>query len=151
MSTRCLIGKVETNGKIRAIYCQHDGYPDGVGQTLVDFYDGSNIDRLLDLGDLSSLGNNPETVPDYWTSDDDYFHERALSGEFCISYRDRGETDIDAKVYNSSREYYRDAKSCWAEFAYLFINNKWFVSDLYQDEDEIEFVSVEDVIKKGHF
>lgn len=151
MSTRCMIGKVEENGKIRCIYCHHDGYPDGVGQTLVDFYDESNIDELLDLGDLSSLGNNPMTVSDYWTSDDPYVRDQAFSGEFCISYRDRGETNIDAKVYNSSRECYKDARSCWAEFLYLFINNKWFVSDMSSDEDELELVSVEDVIEQGSF
>ncbi len=34
MSTRCLIGRKVDNNKVEYIYCHHDGYLDGVGETL---------------------------------------------------------------------------------------------------------------------
>lgn len=146
MSTRSLIGKVEKNGKIRAIYCHHDGYLEGVGQTLVDFYsDESKIDDLLNLGDLSSLGETAETFPDYWTGD------AASSPEFCISYRDRGESNVDAKEYDSERDFYKAADSLWAEYIYLFKNGEWYtfnvISDELTDEDNFKLVTVEDAIR----
>jgi hypothetical protein len=38
MSTRSMIGIQQEDGKIEAIYCHYDGYPEGVGQTLADHY-----------------------------------------------------------------------------------------------------------------
>lgn len=155
MSTRCLIGKVEKNGKIRAIYCHHDGYLDGVGQTLVDYYnDESTIDELLDLGDLSVLGETPDTIPEYWTSDDTEVQAKMSSGEFCVSYRDRGESNIDAKEYDSERDYYKAANFLWAEYIYLFKNDRWYtfnvISDELTDEDNFELVTVEDAMNGEH-
>ena len=36
MSTRSYIGKKHNDDTFTAIYCHFDGYPEGVGQTLVD-------------------------------------------------------------------------------------------------------------------
>ena len=57
MSTRCLICKKLPDGKVRGIYCHHDGNLRWVGRTLLDCYaDDRKIDALLDLGAISSLG-----------------------------------------------------------------------------------------------
>lgn len=57
MSTRALIAKELKNGKYKTIYCHSDGYPKGVGKTLLTEYNTEEkLDALLDLGDLSILG-----------------------------------------------------------------------------------------------
>lgn len=62
MSTRSRIGIIrEANTDrmvIESIYCHFDGYPEGVGQTLIDHWtDPKKVNRLIALGDLSSLGS----------------------------------------------------------------------------------------------
>ena len=56
MSTGCYIGKYDGDS-IKAIYCHHDGYPNGVGQMLKEHYTSDNkIDELISLGAITSLG-----------------------------------------------------------------------------------------------
>ncbi|WP_276953347.1 hypothetical protein [Helicobacter rodentium] len=38
MGTRSRIGILKENGKIEAVYCQFDGYYEGVGETLKEHY-----------------------------------------------------------------------------------------------------------------
>ena len=65
MSTRCLICKKLPDGKVRGIYCHHDGNLRWVGRTLLDCYtDEKRIDALLDLGAISSLGKTPDHADD---------------------------------------------------------------------------------------
>lgn len=125
MSTRSRISVVNENGKIRSIYCHHDGYLDYVGKKLVDFYDTEKvINQLMDLGDLSTLGNNPVSDKKYWNS-----FEYQLTGyneEFCVAYRDRGETNIDAREFNSFDEFKEAFPYIQEEYNYVFMNGKWY-------------------------
>jgi hypothetical protein len=58
MATRSLIG-IKLGDYIKTIYCHWDGYPEGVGQTLVDHYSTpAAITELMELGDVSSLGTS---------------------------------------------------------------------------------------------
>lgn len=43
-----------------AIYCHYDGHPTGVGRTLFSNYGSENIEALINLGSLSSLGRKLE-------------------------------------------------------------------------------------------
>ena len=38
MATRCIIGKKEKDGAVKCIHCNFDGYLDGVGRLLNDYY-----------------------------------------------------------------------------------------------------------------
>jgi hypothetical protein len=59
MATRSLIGIKLDNEIVKTIYCHWDGYPEGVGQTLVDHYSTpAAITELMELGDVSSLGTS---------------------------------------------------------------------------------------------
>lgn len=61
MATRSNIGARQEDGTIRVIYCHWDGYPEGVGATLAEHYtESAKIDALLNLGDLSTLGDTVE-------------------------------------------------------------------------------------------
>lgn len=56
MSTRARIGIQLESGTIRSVYCHHDGYLDGVGETLKKHYNKPELVRkLVNLGDFSSL------------------------------------------------------------------------------------------------
>ncbi|HJJ28180.1 MAG TPA: hypothetical protein O0X70_02165 [Methanocorpusculum sp.] len=61
MSTRCYIGVRNHDESATFIYCHCDGYPQGVGQTLLNFYpDRAKVNQLIGLGDLFSLGTSIE-------------------------------------------------------------------------------------------
>ncbi len=119
MATSATISYERPDGKIRSIYCHWDGYIEGVGKTLIEHYNGSNLDALMDLGDLSILGNIPQSDAKGWDisapRDDDY----------CLSYRDRGETDTDAVEYADFNEF--KEKAYLQEYNYLYCYNTWYV------------------------
>jgi hypothetical protein len=123
MSTRSRIGIVrEFDAKhmvvVESIYCHFDGYPEGVGQMLLDHWtDEAKINRLIALGDLSSLGRvigrkhdfdthlgtyvggRPHDHPDGYDAGTFVPSEAAKKG-WCLFYgRDRGEPDTTSRVH----------------------------------------------------
>jgi hypothetical protein len=61
MATRSTIGLKTSDGKITAIYCHWDGYPEGVGAGLVQFYNTpQQVAELINLGGISSLQDTME-------------------------------------------------------------------------------------------
>lgn len=108
MSTRSRIGIIRSKPEdsppiVESIYCHFDGYPEGVGQMLLDHWTTkTKINRLIRLGDLSALGS--EIGEDQGTS---WFDERYATlyadgasasdprRNWCLAYRrDRGEKDV---------------------------------------------------------
>lgn len=110
MSTRSLIG-IKDNKGITSVYCHFDGYLDGVGITLLKYYDTEEkIYELLEKGDMSSLGEYIGT---------------------CEFYYQRGEDDVDAQtipadVPNIKDAYYKSGQNRWADYVYLFEDGKWY-------------------------
>lgn len=106
MSTRSLIGytkNLNNRTKITYVYCHFDGYPSGVGQTLVENYNTEEkIKELVSKGDLSSLGKTLE------------------SSEFYI---DRGEdfSQIAPKCV-SKKEF--SGEHSWIDYVYVFCCNQ---------------------------
>lgn len=120
MATRSMIGIQQEDGKVRAIYCHYDGYPEGVGQTLADYYQTTDkVEALLNLGDLSVLSNEIGEKQD--------FDNRETRNEnWCLAYgRDRGEANTEAKDFNYVGAYLEYARNSCAEFAYIFTTNGW--------------------------
>ena len=61
MGTRSMIGMVEADGSVSAIYCNWDGYLSHNGNLLDKHYDSDvKVAELLALGDLSTLGATPQ-------------------------------------------------------------------------------------------
>ena len=55
MATRSTIA-IKQGNTIRAIYCHWDGYPEGVGATLANYYNNETVaTALINLGGFSSL------------------------------------------------------------------------------------------------
>lgn len=56
MSTNSRIGYQRKDGTIRSVYVHQDGYPTGVGATLIANHDSAREAlRLLSIGDISAL------------------------------------------------------------------------------------------------
>ena len=59
MATRSTIALEYADGTVGQVYCHWDGYLDHNGQILQEHYqDPFKVRALLDLGDLSSLGDD---------------------------------------------------------------------------------------------
>jgi len=161
MSTRCRIGIKNENGTITSIYCHHDGYPEGVGKTLVENYQTEEkIRKLLALGDMSSLGNEPVDNPNAWN--DAALREAMKNGNYleaykqlnpddmCNTYKSRGE-DVPASDSEDEKQYLKDTDSCWGEFAYLFKDGQWFVKGIYAEEMEepLDWITVDEALRRN--
>lgn len=113
MSTHAAIIQQTPAGEFRGIYVHSDGYPEHTGRILAEHYtDERQVDALIGLGDLSSVGATPEE---------------------CIAYhRDRGELKrIRGSV---SLDWLRQQID--ASYYYLWTNGEWktFTSREFYDE-----------------
>ena len=150
MSTRCRIGIENKDGTITSIYCHHDGYPEVVGEILVNHYKTEEkIRKLLELGDMSSLGTEPVENPRGWEmpkagmADWMKAYMESHPENQCVIYKTRGE-DCPAKTHKDIEEYQRHSRDCLGEYAYLCKSGEWFVLEY----DDAELKSVERVLEK---
>jgi hypothetical protein len=132
MGTRSRIGMKLENGTIKSIYCHLDGYPEYVGAILKKHYTNpEKIAQLLELGDISSLGpeigkQHPFSPTEAHLTIDAY---DKMYGKMTRAYgRDRGETNIEAQISRTKEEFLNISPD--AEYAYLFVNNKWTTKKL---------------------
>lgn len=99
MSTRSAIGKLNENGTVDGVYCHFDGYPDGVGQTLMDWIAGQPMERrnfvidklLAERVGWSQLAGTDIDLPPSW--DERRWDAPKPEREAPQSYTARGETD----------------------------------------------------------
>lgn len=114
MSTRSYIGIVNKDGTVRAIYHHFDGYLSYLGRMLTTHYQTEErVNKLLDLGDISSIGTEPVGTWD---------EERTRDRSKCYTYRERGETGVDARTYKSIDEF---LDYCREDYTYLFNDGEW--------------------------
>jgi len=123
MSTHARIGLMLHDGTIKHSYVHFDGYPTGVGKTLVEHYNSEEtIQELLSFGDMSYLTPiiNPEGEHSFNKPED---------GVTVFYGRDRGETGIDAEI--NSMDELHNIHSNSVDFFYLYVNKVWQVYDVY--------------------
>ena len=61
MSTNAMIYKKMQDNSVKGIYLHWDGYPSWAGDKLINHYTTEDkVQRLIELGAISVLGNNPE-------------------------------------------------------------------------------------------
>ena len=101
------------NKKVKVIYVHSDGYPYGVGKTLIDHYNRRELVELLfEHGDASYLGD---------TIDECSFYMRDWNrGDKCPTQNYRDE-------WMFMRHIGGDA---FIEYIYIFKDNRWHVSEL---------------------
>ena len=121
MATRCAIARKTEGGKIEAIYCHFDGYPEYTGRMLVEHYNSPEaVEELLSYGDASYIGSTLELC--------EFYH------------RDRKESwkDVGTRVFDSEDEFFEWAYFCGAEFVYLFDGSMWRCFDRQGYEIKLE-------------
>jgi len=113
MSTRSYIGVRNTDGTVNHIYCHFDGYPEGVGATLIEHYANPNrVNELMKLGDLSVLGK--------FIGEKQDFDKRVR--DCCLAYsRDRGDANTEA-IPHLFEEIIKDQM---VDYVYIFDGDHW--------------------------
>lgn len=120
MGTPCAIGMKQTDGCVRAIRCNYDGYVGYAGAILGGWYtEPSKIEALLALGDLSELDCELDT---------------------CVAYhRDRGEQLRPTRHFASVEDFQNTAESKMSvNYLYLYEDGKWSVYGVYQTDEWME-------------
>lgn len=149
MSTRCRIGIDKGDGVIRSIYCHHDGYlKGGVGETLRDYYRLVNkADKLIRLGDISSLGPEPVSCPENWVLGINPFYE---GKPLTLAYKDCPDEDnVKPKTSETYRDFFELCCDSGAGHAYVFDPNKkdWKAYFVYTPDNVKEYGWVSEVIE----
>lgn len=119
MATRSTIALQYADGTVDMVYCHWDGYLEHNGRILRDHWsDPFKLQRLIDLGDLSSLGRDIGSQHGFGEDTQD-----------CTFYgRDRGEQDIQARRFKDFDDYVTNAQ--FEEFNYLLTQDEgWIVND----------------------
>ena len=119
MGTRSNIALVKKGGAVEAVYCQHDGYPEGIGKTLAKRYDTEEeVAALLELGAIWILRGTLKTCVFFRrdfggrNTEENTRAERYASLAECVAAQD-GNVDI--------------------EWLYLFADDRWWVRPLRGD------------------
>jgi hypothetical protein len=115
MSTRCYIGIENKDKTVSAIYCHHDGYPNGVGEMLKKHYwFEDSVKKLVALGGISSLAPQIGEKNDFYNPD----------YNFVLAYsRDRNEA-LEILSFDSKEQYINE-KDLHIEWRYLFTDDQW--------------------------
>jgi hypothetical protein len=120
MATRSRIGLMLEDGTIKHSYCHYDGYPAGVGETLVAFYnDVDKVKELLSFGDMSFLAQKVHPKGEHTFNNPEI-------GVTVFYNRDRGESDVDS-VVTSMDEYHSVKYSTCIDYLYVFSGGQWWV------------------------
>lgn len=108
MATRADIIVQCADGDFKKIYSHWDGYIEGVGATLLTHYNSQELaEAIVNHGDISSL------------------YETIEKSEFYG--RDRGEDDVEAKVYSSFEKAVHPAHGR-NEYTYVWKDGTWVVA-----------------------
>lgn len=124
MSTRSAIITQTPDGLFTGIYCHYDGYPAGVGQTLLDHYTHrTTVNELIELKDISSLGQRVKPIGPH-----SFSHPE--KGTTIAYERDRGE-EIDVVKSQSLDEISQRFINDYAcEYIYFFNeNSEWMCNN----------------------
>lgn len=119
MGTSSTVTAKMGDGTYRTAYVNFDGYLNGVGRTLVDYYKNQEkVEALLAHGDMSCLYGSPEMT-------EGHSYETPVPG-YCIYYgRDRGETGIECSTGATFEESLRNKGA--QGYDYLWDGEQWVI------------------------
>jgi len=144
MSTNAAIGMAMPNGTIKAVYLHWDGYitDGGAGEILAEHYaDRKKVEKLIALGFLSSLGAKVDpdpATPHTWAN--------PQPGVTMAYHRDRNDPLVPAVKVMNKESFPEQAKDLWAEYAYLFENERWLVCNLHLNAKPWKWKVLSDVL-----
>lgn len=121
MGTRSTISAKMSDGQIKTIYCHWDGYLENNGEILFDYYSTQDkIEKLVNLGDISALGNSTDCP-------EGHSYEDPIEG-YTIAYcRERGD-EFRILEFQDREEIIENAIQA---FNYYWDGEKWYV---YEEE-----------------
>ncbi len=117
-STNGIIAYEWEDGSVEGVYCHWDCYPEAAGQILLDHYDLEKTRKLMDLGGISSLGEEIEPPEGAEHSYDDPF-----PGVTVAYHRDRGERREPNITAPSVPAFLRKAPCM--EYIYILRGGSW--------------------------
>jgi hypothetical protein len=122
MATRSRIAIETESGIVNAVYCHWDGYVEGVGRTLFNHYDKEKLEKLIKLGDISSLREKIEPIGE---------HHTFMNPEDNVTvayHRDRGE-DFHSTHYLNIDDLFDNSFENGVEYVYcLNKDGVWLVN-----------------------
>ena len=138
MSTRARIGILLPDDSILSVYHHFDGYPEGLGVKLVDYYNTyEKASELIDGGNMSNCYS--DSVFDVETGE---FHP--VADPQPTYYGGDDEAPILSKNFDEFTQI-----DCWQEYSYIFVTDRWVGYAIKQNYDEnyekIVSVTVEEV------
>lgn len=127
MATRSAIVEKTDTGEFRGIYCHGNGYLSHNGRILLEHYTNPlKVSELISLGDISSLGI--KVSPD---ENEPHSYDHPAKNVTVAYLRDRQEDPEEVcTTVGSSLEEVLDCIDY--SFAYVFINNEWYLYDYEQ-------------------
>ena len=166
MSTRSNIAIQKPNGTILSIYVHSDGYPDGVGQCLIDNYKTYiSAEKLFRYGDASYLGSTLKECSFYhrdWHRDLDKAHvhknfesfKKFYSGdifiEFVYLFKD-GQWNVSTQKHFKTKDGYDHGSFCYYTKFEPVITNKEYIKykDKHEKHAEVKMISKIGEMLKG--
>lgn len=138
MATRSRIAIERADGRVESIYCHWDGHPDTNGATLLENYrDRAKVEKLIALGDISSLGEEVEPKGEH-------SFENPEEGVTVAYHRDRGDALRKPRV-DQSRE--RFVRSDVEEYGYLFtLEGEWLFVNGHKNPSTREAIALSEVV-----
>ena len=128
MATRSRIAIENTDGTVTSIYCHWDGYPEGLGDTLLGHYtDPEKVKALIALGSISYV--SPELAPEPGV---EHTFMNPVQGVTVAYHRDRDEPFEQEQHANAEEFFNGDIE----EFGYLFQNGEWSFGFGYSADKE---------------
>lgn len=116
MGTRSTIAVQHANGSVSQVYCHWDGYLEGVGKTLLQYYNTQELaEALVDHGAISSLYPRMEPVGEHSFNNPEH-------GTTIFYCRDRGE-ELRVNAYLDTIDFLENMQQ--EEYDYLFSNGVW--------------------------
>jgi hypothetical protein len=128
MATRSRIAIENSDKSVSSIYCHSDGYPEGVGQKLMSFYqDRNKVEELIALGDLSYLEARTAPTPGVPHS----FDGERERGVTVAYHRDRGE-DLPSPRLDAGLAAFNESDV--EEYGYVYtLEGDWYMVDGHRD------------------
>lgn len=127
MGTRCVIAREAPDGSIESAVCFLDGNPAEAGRRLLQHYtDPADIEALISLRTINSMGSSPHQPLDYFDFQRIPFDEgwEALANH-CVTFA--GRDDADEFQAPTLWHFAATLHGSWVSYAYVHAEGGWLI------------------------
>lgn len=140
-ATRSHVGVIDKSGNIISSYVHYDGYPQGVGKTLKQAYNGAKTKQLLKTAGKDGISVLHKDIK----GGKDHSFEKPVKGQTIFYGRDRGDRGgdmLEKGKMSNIRKYISSVESAGAEYVYLYDekDKKWIYFDIGRSKTEPEIL-----------